>query len=40
MNFKHLRKTTHTHHPVDDVRGNAEALLQIKEEYGLKISFK
>ena len=38
--FKHLRKTKHTHHPVDDVRGNAEALLQIKEEYGLKISFK
>ena len=40
VNFKHLRKTAHTHHPVDDVRGNAEALLQIKEEYGLKISFK
>ena len=38
--FKHLRKTKHTHHPVDDVRGNAEALLQIKEEYGLKISLK
>ena len=38
--FKHLRKTEHTHHPVDDARGNAEALLQIKEEYGLKISFK
>ena len=35
-NFKHLRKTKHTHHPVDDVRGNAEALLQIAEE-GLKI---
>jgi len=39
-NFKHLRKTKHTHHPVDDARGNAEALLQMKEEYGLKISFK
>jgi len=38
--FKHLRKTKHTHHPVEDVRGNAEALLQIKEEYGLKISLK
>jgi hypothetical protein len=25
---------------VDDVRGNAEALLQIKEEHGLKISLK
>jgi hypothetical protein len=40
VNFKHLRKTKHTHHPVDDARGNAEALLQIKEEHGLKISFK
>ena len=38
--FKHLRKTKHTHNPVGDARGNAEALLQIKEEYGLKISFK
>ncbi len=38
--FKHLRKTKHTHHPVDDARGNAEALLQIKEEFRLKISFK
>ena len=23
--------------PVDDARGNAEALLQIKDQYGLKI---
>jgi hypothetical protein len=38
-NFKHLRKTKHTHHPVDDARGNAEALLQMKED-GLKISLK
>ena len=36
-NFKHLRKTTHTHHPVDDARGNAEALLAMKA-MGLKIS--
>jgi len=28
--FKHLRKTKHTHHPVDDARGNAEALLAMK----------
>jgi hypothetical protein len=40
VNFKHLRKTKHTHHPVDDARGNAEALLRIKEEHGLKISLK
>ncbi|MCA8991978.1 MAG: hypothetical protein KDA88_08365 [Planctomycetaceae bacterium] len=38
VNFKHLRKTKHTHHPVDDARGNAEALLQMKE-MGLKIGF-
>jgi len=36
--FKHLRKTIHSHHPVDDVRGNAEALLYLKDEMGLKIS--
>lgn len=35
--FKRLRKTKHTHNPVDDARGNAEALLRIKDEYGLKI---
>jgi DNA polymerase III alpha subunit (gram-positive type) len=39
VNFKHLRKTKHTHHPVDDARGNAEALLQM-QEMGLKISFE
>ena len=36
-NFKHLRKTRHTHHPVDDAKGNAEALLTLKKEYDLKI---
>lgn len=36
-NFKHLRKTKHTHHPVDDARGNAEALLAIQEKYDLKL---
>lgn len=39
LNFKHLRKTKHTHNPVDDAKGNAEALLQMKE-MGLKISFE
>lgn len=37
QNFKHLRKTRHTHHPVDDAKGNAEALLALKSEYQLKI---
>lgn len=36
-NFKHLRKTRHTHNPVDDAKGNAEALLHMKTEMGLKI---
>lgn len=39
-NFKHLRDTTHTHHPVDDARGNAEALLKMKEQFGLNIVLK
>jgi hypothetical protein len=30
-NFKHLRRTKHTHHSVDDFIGNAEALLTMKE---------
>jgi DNA polymerase III epsilon subunit-like protein len=38
--FKHLRKTRHTHHPLDDARGNAEAMLQINETYKLNIRFK
>jgi DNA polymerase III alpha subunit (gram-positive type) len=39
VNFKHLRQTKHTHHPVDDARGNAEALLAMKE-MGLKIGLE
>lgn len=35
--FKHLRKTRHTHHPVDDAMGNAEALLHMHQTMGLKI---
>ena len=35
--FKHLRRTKHTHHPVDDAKGNAEALLTMKDDMGLKI---
>jgi len=37
QNFKHLRRTRHTHHPVDDAKGNAEALLTMKEQFKLKI---
>jgi hypothetical protein len=38
VNFKHLRITGHSHNPVDDAKGNAEALLKLKSEYNLKIS--
>jgi hypothetical protein len=37
INFAHLTITRHTHHPVDDARGNAEVLLRLKDEYHLKI---
>lgn len=33
--WTHLRKTKHTHHPVDDAMGNAEALLHM-HEIGIK----
>ncbi|MCB1317554.1 MAG: hypothetical protein KDK34_23520 [Leptospiraceae bacterium] len=36
-NFKHLRRTPHTHNPVDDAKGNAEALLAIKKQYDVKM---
>lgn len=39
VNFKHLRKTKHTHNPVEDAMGNAEALLEMKQ-MGLKIKLE
>jgi len=38
--WKHLRKTEHTHNPVDDAMGNAEVLLYLKNEMQLKIDLK
>lgn len=35
--WKHLRKTAHSHNPVDDAMGNAEVLLMMKNEMDLKI---
>lgn len=35
-NFKHLRKTKHTHNPVDDAMGNAEAFLHMINKMELK----
>jgi DNA polymerase III epsilon subunit-like protein len=35
--FKHLRKTRHSHNPVDDAKGNAEALLRVATEFNLNV---
>jgi len=37
--WKHLRKTNHSHHPIDDAIGNAEAILEM-QKMGLKIKLK
>lgn len=37
QNFKHLRRTAHTHDPLTDARGNAEALLHMRDAMGLRI---
>jgi len=34
--WKHLRKTKHTHDPLDDATGNAEAILHMMDNMGLK----
>jgi hypothetical protein len=36
-NFRDLRKTKHTHNPVDDAKGNAEAILRMVNEMGLEL---
>lgn len=38
QNFKHLRRTKHTHNPVDDAMGNAEAMLHMVDNMRLKMS--
>lgn len=37
--WKHLRKTFHSHNPVDDCRGNSEVLLEI-QKMGVKLGIK
>lgn len=37
--FKKLRKTKHDHNPLHDAMGNAEALLYMRDEMGLKAKF-
>lgn len=34
--FKKLRDTKHSHHPVDDALGNAEALIKMIKQFSLK----
>jgi len=36
-NFKHLRKTRHSHPPTDDAKGNAEAMLHMRDKMNLRI---
>lgn len=36
IKWKHMRKTMHTHDPIDDARGNAEAVLEMQRR-GLNI---
>lgn len=35
--WKQLRRTSHTHHPVDDAKGNAEVLLHMRDNMELNI---
>ena len=36
QSFKHLRVTPHTHNPVDDAMGNAEAMIAIAKRFGIR----
>ena len=38
-NFKHLRRTEHTHNALDDALGNAEALLAICRQHGVTVEW-
>jgi len=35
--WKNLRRTPHTHNPVDDAKGNAEALVAFSRQHGLRL---
>jgi hypothetical protein len=35
LNFKHLRRTRHSHHPIDDAQGNVESFQFMQEGMGL-----
>lgn len=40
QSFKWLRDTKHSHHPVDDSMGNAEALIKMRDKYGMRLKLK
>lgn len=37
FNFKRLRKTKHDHNPVNDAKGNLEALIHFNQKYNLRL---
>jgi len=37
--WKGMKKTVHDHHPVNDARGNGEALVTMATKYGIKLPF-
>jgi hypothetical protein len=37
QSFKHLRKTKHTHNPLDDALGNAEAFITMVQQNNIKL---
>jgi len=40
VKWKQYRKTEHTHNPVDDAKGNAEAILYLRDELDFSIKLK
>lgn len=37
--WRSLKRTKHTHHPVDDARGNAEAFIALDEQHHLNVPY-
>lgn len=37
VGWRKLKRTRHSHHPVDDARGNAEALIALNKQYNLNV---